>query len=137
MEKIKNYINGEMVEPISKSYIDNYNPSIGEVYSLIPDSDEKDIDIATKAAQAAFPGWSKTPKEKRARILQKLAQLIEDNLDRFAEAESRDNGKPLSLAKRVDIPRAAANFNFYATLANSFSFRQKSVTVSHLRNAEL
>ncbi|MGB0888556.1 MAG: aldehyde dehydrogenase family protein, partial [Vicingaceae bacterium] len=102
MEKIKNYINGELVEPISKTYIDNYNPSIGEVYSLIPDSDEADVDLATKAAQAAFPAWSKTPKEKRARILQKLAHLIEDNLDRFAEAESRDNGKPLSLAKRVD-----------------------------------
>ena len=115
MEKIKNYINGELVEPISKEYIDNYNPSIGEVYSLIPDSDEQDVDLATKAAQAAFPLWSKTSKEKRARILQKLASLIEDNLDRFAEAESRDNGKPLSLAKRVDIPRAAANFNFYAT----------------------
>jgi aminomuconate-semialdehyde/2-hydroxymuconate-6-semialdehyde dehydrogenase len=115
MEKIKNYINGELVEPFSKTYIDNYNPSIGEVYSLIPDSDEEDVDLATKAAKAAFPAWSKTPKEKRARILQKLASLIEDNLDRFAEAESRDNGKPLSLAKRVDIPRAAANFNFYAT----------------------
>jgi aminomuconate-semialdehyde/2-hydroxymuconate-6-semialdehyde dehydrogenase len=115
MEKIANYINGEMVAPISNTYIDNFNPSIGAVYSLIPDSDEQDVDLATKAATAAFPAWSKTPKEKRARILQKLAFLIEDNLDRFAEAESRDNGKPLSLAKRVDIPRAAANFNFYAT----------------------
>lgn len=115
MEKIKNYINGEMVEPLSKTYIDNYNPSEGQVYSLIPDSDERDVDMATKAAQAAFPEWSKTPKEKRARILQKLAHLIEENLDRFAEAESRDNGKPLKLSKSVDIPRAAANFNFYAT----------------------
>ena len=115
MEKIKNYINGELVAPIKGEYIDNYNPSKGEVYSLIPDSDEQDVDLATKAAQAAFPAWSKTPKEKRARILQKLAYLIEENLDRFAEAESRDNGKPLSLAKAVDIPRAAANFNFYAT----------------------
>jgi len=88
---------------------------MGEVYSLIPDSDEMDVDMATKAAEAAFPKWSKTPKEKRARILQKLASLIEENLDRFAEAESRDNGKPLKLAKSVDIPRAAANFNFYAT----------------------
>ncbi len=115
MQKIQNYINGELVEPISKTYIDNYNPSIGEVYSLIPDSDEQDVELATKAAKAAFPKWSKTPKDDRSRILQKLAQLIEDNLDRLAEAESRDNGKPLSLAKRVDIPRAASNFNFYAT----------------------
>lgn len=115
MEKIKNYINGELVEPASGKYIDNYNPAKGEVYSLIPDSDEKDVELATKAAKAAFPEWSKTPKEIRSRILQKLASLIEDNLDRLALAESNDNGKPLKLAKSVDIPRAAANFNFYAT----------------------
>lgn len=115
MEKIKNYINGELVEPISGSYIDNYKPSTGEIYSLIPDSDQQDVEIATQAAKAAFPAWSKTPKEKRSRILQNLSRLIEDNLDRLALAESTDNGKPLKLAKTVDIPRAASNFNFYAT----------------------
>jgi aminomuconate-semialdehyde/2-hydroxymuconate-6-semialdehyde dehydrogenase len=115
MEKIKNYINGELVEPIAGNYIDNYQPSIGKVYSLIPDSDKADVELATKAAKAAFPEWSKTPKEIRSRILQKLAFLIEENLDRLALAESIDNGKPLKLAKTVDIPRAAANFNFYAT----------------------
>lgn len=115
MQKIQNYINGELVDPTTGKYIDNYNPAIGKVYSLIPDSDEKDVDIATQAAKTAFPLWSKTDKGERAKILQKLARLIEDNLDRLAEAESRDNGKPLSLAKRVDIPRAASNFNFYAT----------------------
>jgi len=115
MEKIKNYINGELVNPIAGNYIDNFNPSIGKVYSLIPDSDAEDVALATKAAKEAFPLWSKTPKEKRSRILQKLAFLIEDNLDRLALAESIDNGKPLKLAKTVDIPRAAANFNFYAT----------------------
>jgi aminomuconate-semialdehyde/2-hydroxymuconate-6-semialdehyde dehydrogenase len=115
MEKIKNYINGELVNPIAGNYIDNYNPSTGAIYSLIPDSDAADVELATKAANAAFPAWSKTPKEKRSRILQKLAFLIEENLDRLALAESKDNGKPLKLAKTVDIPRAAANFNFYAT----------------------
>lgn len=115
MEKIKNYINGELIAPISGNYIDNYKPSTGEVYSLIPDSDSQDVELATKAAKAAFEGWSKTPKEKRSRILQKLSFLIEENLDRLAMAESIDNGKPLKLAKTVDIPRAASNFNFYAT----------------------
>jgi aminomuconate-semialdehyde/2-hydroxymuconate-6-semialdehyde dehydrogenase len=115
MQKIRNYINGELIEPIAGKYLDNYNPSRGEIYSLIPDSDEADVDKATKAAQAAFPEWSTTSKEKRSKILQNLAQLIEENLDQLAEAESKDNGKPLSLAKRVDIPRSAANFNFYAT----------------------
>lgn len=115
MFKIKNYINGELVAPISGNYLDNINPAIGEVYSYIPDSDEKDVELATQAALAAFPSWSKTPKEKRARIIQKIAFLIEENLDKLAEAESIDNGKPLKLAKSVDIPRAASNFNFYAT----------------------
>ncbi len=103
------------MEPVSGNYIDNYKPSTGEVYSLIPDSDKEDVELATEAAKAAFPEWSKTPKEKRSKILQKLSFLIEENLDRLALAESNDNGKPLKLAKTVDIPRAASNFNFYAT----------------------
>lgn len=115
MFKIKNYINGELIAPISGNYLDNINPAIGEVYSYIPDSDEKDVELATQAALIAFPSWSKTPKEKRARIIQKIAFLIEENLEKLAEAESIDNGKPLKLAKSVDIPRAASNFNFYAT----------------------
>lgn len=115
MLKIRNYINGELVAPISGNYLDNINPAIGKIYSYIPDSDEKDVELATQAALAAFPSWSKTPKEKRARIIQKIAFLIEENLDKLAEAESIDNGKPLKLAKFVDIPRAASNFNFYAT----------------------
>lgn len=115
MDKIRNYINGELVEPISKAYIDNVDPSRGKVYSLIPDSDERDVELAVTAAKAAFKDWSNTPKEKRARILQRISFLIEDNLEKLALIESVDNGKPLHLAKTVDIPRAAANFNFYAT----------------------
>ncbi len=115
MQKIKNYINGELVEPASKTYIDNYNPAIGKVYSLIPDSDEKDVEIATKAAIDAFPMWSNTSKDERSKVMLKISELIEKNLDRLAIAESIDNGKPVSLAKTVDIPRAAANFHFYAT----------------------
>lgn len=115
MEKILNYINGKLVEPVSKTYIDNYNPSTGKVYSLIPDSDEKDVELAYQAAHAAFPEWSITPKDKRSYYLLKIAALIEQKLDKLALAESIDNGKPLKLAKSVDIPRAASNFHFYGT----------------------
>lgn len=115
MQTIKNYINGELVAPLSKQYIDNYNPATGKVYSLIPDSDEKDVNLATDAALAAFSKWSNTPKDERSRIMLKISELIEKNLDRLAIAESTDNGKPVSLAKMVDIPRAASNFHFYAT----------------------
>ena len=115
MQKIKNYINGELITPIANQYIDNYNPATGKVYSLIPDSDERDVELATESALQAFPKWSVTPKEERSRILLKIAELIEKNLERLALAESTDNGKPVSLARIIDIPRAASNFHFYAT----------------------
>ncbi|MFN5182852.1 MAG: aldehyde dehydrogenase [Bacteroidota bacterium] len=115
MKKLKNYINGELKAPVCGNYLDNYDPSRGAVYSLIPDSDEQDVELAVAAAKNAFKEWSITPKEKRSQILIKISQLIEKNLDVLARAESLDNGKTLQLAKTVDIPRAAANFNFYGT----------------------
>ncbi|MCC6181256.1 MAG: aldehyde dehydrogenase [Bacteroidia bacterium] len=115
MIKIQNYINGELVTPISNHYIDNYDPSKGVVYSLIPDSDERDAERAILAAKEAFKSWSNTSKETRSKYLLKIASLIEEQLLDLAKAESIDNGKPLHLAKSVDIPRAAANFHFYGT----------------------
>ncbi len=115
MQKLKNYINGELLSPTSNQYIENYDPSRGVVYSLIPDSDEQDAQLAIAAAKEAFKTWSVTPKDVRSKYLLKIAQLIEDDLHNLAVAESLDNGKPLHLAKTVDIPRAAANFHFYGT----------------------
>lgn len=115
MQVIKNYINGELSEPAGKKYLDNFNPATGKVYSLIPDSDEKDVQLATDAALAAFPKWSATKKEDRAAVMLKIADLIDKNFDRLAVAESTDHGKPVWLAKMVDIPRASANMRFYAT----------------------
>jgi aminomuconate-semialdehyde/2-hydroxymuconate-6-semialdehyde dehydrogenase len=115
MQQLKNYINGELVEPISNTFLDNYNPAKGKVYSYIPDSDERDVELAYRAAQKAFNEWSILPKEVRSYYLLKIATLIEKNLEKLALAESIDNGKPLKLAKTVDIPRAAANFHFYGT----------------------
>ena len=115
MEKLQNYINGALQAPIAGAYLDNYNPATGKVYSLIPDSDAQDVEMAYQAAQQAFHTWSVTPKEERSKYLMKIADLIDQNLERFARAESKDNGKPVQLARVVDIPRAAANFRFYAT----------------------
>jgi len=115
MIKIKNYINGTLTEPLSQEYIDNYNPATGEVYSLIPDSDERDVNIAVEAALKAFKTWSITPAEERSKILLKIAAIIESRLDELAKAESTDNGKPFWLAKKIDIPRASDNFRFYGT----------------------
>ena len=117
MLSIENYIGGEFFQPASGEYIDNFDPSTGCVYSLIPDSNERDVDAAVRAAQNAFPAWSKTPPEERFVVLMRLVSLIERDANQLALAESIDNGKPLSLAKVMDIPRAASNFRFYATAA--------------------
>ena len=114
MEKILNYINGELVEPKNGKYLDNFNPSTGKPYSLIPDSRKEDIDLAVEAAKEAFITWSKTPKQKRSDILMKLADSIEKHFDELVKAESKDNGKPETLASHVDIPRAPANIRFFA-----------------------
>jgi aminomuconate-semialdehyde/2-hydroxymuconate-6-semialdehyde dehydrogenase len=117
MLKIENYIGGELKAPQSGAYLDNYNPATGEVYSLIPDSDETDVRAAVSAAKAAFPAWSRTSAEDRHDVLMRIVRLIERDSDALAEAESIDNGKPKTLAKQIDIPRAISNFKFYATAA--------------------
>jgi aminomuconate-semialdehyde/2-hydroxymuconate-6-semialdehyde dehydrogenase len=115
MQKILNYINGRLTEPAAGNFFDNVNPATGAAYSLIPDSDERDVETAVAAAKGAFKSWSETPAAKRSAVLLKIASLIERDLEKLALAESIDNGKPLWLAKTVDIPRASKNFSFYAT----------------------
>jgi aminomuconate-semialdehyde/2-hydroxymuconate-6-semialdehyde dehydrogenase len=112
---LQNYIGGELMAPVSGDYLKNYQPATGEVYSHIPDSDERDIELAVEAAKKAFPDWSNCGVDTRFNILMKVAQGIEDNLEAFAQAESMDNGKPVWLSRSVDIPRAIQNFRFFAT----------------------
>lgn len=121
MQKILNYINGTYCDPHSDEWLDNYDPSKGEVYSRIANSNTEDVEKAYEAAKAAFPSWSNTTIEERSRIMLRIASLIEDNLDGLAEAEAKDNGKPLSLAKAVDIPRASSNFRFFAHAITQFN----------------
>ncbi|HEU4719556.1 MAG TPA: aldehyde dehydrogenase [Bacteroidia bacterium] len=115
MEKLLNYINGKLEAPASGNYIDNYQPATGKVYSLIPDSDAADVQKAVDAAKAAFPQWSVTPVEKRAKLMMKIASLIERDMDAFVKAESKDNGKTVHTAGLIDIPRAISNLEFFAT----------------------
>ena len=117
MITIDNYIGGAMVHPASGNYLENVDPAIGKVYSLIPDSDESDVDAAVAAAESACGAWSQMPAETRFEILMRVVSLIERDAEELAKAESIDNGKPLSLARTMDIPRASANFRFYATAA--------------------
>ena len=118
---IKNYINGEFVNPIENNWMPNYNPSNGKVSGQIPNSTKEDVEKAYEAAEKAFPKWSNTTLEERSKILSNIATLILERLDLLAVAESKDNGKPVSLAKEVDIPRAASNFQFFANAITQFS----------------
>lgn len=118
---IQNYIDGQFIPPIANNWIDNYCPANGEVYGQIPNSSKEDVENAFIAAKSAFPTWSQTTLDERSRILIKISALLEANLQRFAEAESKDNGKPISLAKAVDIPRAASNFRFFGNAITQFA----------------
>lgn len=115
MKKILNYINGGLQEPLSGGYMDNVDPSTGQVYSLIPESNSQDVQQAVEAAKRAFPIWSAMSAKERSTIMLRVSQLIEEKLEALAVAESQDNGKPLKLASSVDIPRARDNFAFFAT----------------------
>jgi aminomuconate-semialdehyde/2-hydroxymuconate-6-semialdehyde dehydrogenase len=115
VEKILNYIGGKLLEPNSGAYIDNYNPSKGIVYARIPDSDESDVALAVEAATGAFPLWSSTPVATRSAIMVRIADKIREQLRELAVAESIDNGKPVTLASNMDIPRAEDNMRFFGT----------------------
>jgi aminomuconate-semialdehyde/2-hydroxymuconate-6-semialdehyde dehydrogenase len=127
MEKILNYIDGQLVAPAKGNYLDNYNPSLGKVYSAIPDSDEEDVKRAYEAASKAFPVWSSMKKEERSEWMIRLANLLEKRLEDFAKAETIDNGKPLWLSRSVDIPRAVSNLSFFATAVLHFASEAHSM----------
>jgi len=118
---LENYINGELVKPVSNNYLDCYDPSDGNVFAQVPDSDLDDVESAYQAAKEAYEGWSTSSINTRSKILLKIAEAIEESLDELALAESMDNGKPLRLAKMVDIPRASDNFRFFANAITQFS----------------
>src|SRR3954465_2861997 len=112
---IRNFIDGQFLEPVSGKYLDDIEPATGKPYAQVADSDAQDVELAVSAAEQAFPAWSRTPAADRSRILLKIADLIERDLEKLARAESIDTGKPLGLARSLDIPRPASNFYFFAT----------------------
>ncbi len=121
MKTISNYIDGKLQPALSGKTLDNYEPAVGAVYGTIPDSDERDVAMAVDAAEKAFPAWSLTPAEQRARLLFKLSELIDRDMEKLVRAESIDNGKPLALARAMDIPRASSNFYYFASAILQFS----------------
>ncbi|WP_026961816.1 aldehyde dehydrogenase [Alicyclobacillus herbarius] len=114
MEKILHFIDGKFVESKSGRFFDNVNPATGEVIGQVAEGGREEIDQAVAAARRAFRAWGKTPAAERAKILNRIADLIDERVEELARLETLDTGKPLSLSKSLDIPRAAANFRFFA-----------------------
>src|SRR6202030_1320651 len=99
-------INGKWVEAASGKTFPTYDPATGEVLSRVAEGDKEDIDRAVKAARAAFETgpWSKISPSERGRMIWKIGELIEKHLEEFAQLESLDNGKPLTVARVADVP---------------------------------
>lgn len=109
-----NCIDGRAQAPRQGRYLDVCEPASGRVFAHCPDSDAQDVNDAVAAAEAAAASWARTPVEARSRLLNRLADLVEDDSEAFAQLESRDSGKPLALARTMDIPRAINNLRFFA-----------------------
>ncbi|HWX67213.1 MAG TPA: aldehyde dehydrogenase [Rhodanobacter sp.] len=112
--RLANLIDGRLQAPHHDAWLDVHEPATAEVFAHCPDSSSMDVEAAVDAASRAAAAWANTPVEQRAYLLQRLADLIEARLEEFAALESRDSGKPLSLARRLDIPRAISNLRYFA-----------------------
>ncbi|VDM63876.1 unnamed protein product [Angiostrongylus costaricensis] len=110
---LTNFINNDFVS--SKTLMPSVNPATGLVWIQIPSSSKEDVDRAVAAANKAFSSWSTTSVQYRSKLLLKVAVIIEKNSQKLAILESRDQGKPVQLAKAIDIPRCVHNFRFFAT----------------------
>lgn len=131
LERCLNFIDGRFVPPDCNAYLPVYEPATGQMYAEAAASRREDVDAACRAAERASRAWQATPTERRAAILGAIADRLESQLERFAAAESKDTGKPLSLARSVDIPRAVSNFRFFAAAIQHVSseFHQTSADV--------
>ncbi|XP_040821288.1 2-aminomuconic semialdehyde dehydrogenase isoform X3 [Ochotona curzoniae] len=110
---LENFIGGTFSP--CKSYIDSYDPSTGEVYCHVPNSGKEEVEAAVEAARQAFPDWAARSPQERAQVLNKVADLLEQSLEELAQAESKDQGKTVTLARAMDIPRSVQNFRFFAS----------------------
>jgi phenylacetaldehyde dehydrogenase len=131
-------INGKWIEAASGKTFDTYNPATGEVLSRVAEGDREDVDRAVKAARAAFETgrWSQLTASERGRLIWKLADLLEENLDEFAELESLDNGKPLKVARAADLPLAIDLFHYMAGWATKIEGNTIPLSVPYTPGAK-
>ncbi len=119
--RITHHIGGHAREPACGAWLDVFDPATAEVHARVADGDAADVAAAVESAEAAFGDWSRRPASERARWLTRLADALEARIDAFAAAESRDGGKPLALARDIEIPRAVSNLRFFAHAATQFA----------------
>jgi aminomuconate-semialdehyde/2-hydroxymuconate-6-semialdehyde dehydrogenase len=119
--RLTHWIDGEAREAANGRWLEVFDPATGKPFAEVARGDATDVDAAIAAAQRAFPAWSALPNSERARWLEELADALEARLEDFAHAESRDGGKPIRLAREIEIPRAVSNLRFFAHAATQFS----------------
>ena len=140
MELVQNYISGEYVAPRSTSRLDLYDPAVGEVYGQLIDSNSEDVQDAVRSAKDAFPLWSGLSSNERANYLLAIAEEIDSQSDNFSEFESRDTGKPITLARSLDIPRSISNFKFFAEYVQDFKFKwelKNDISINYVTRSPL
>lgn len=118
-KKYQLFIDGEWRDSSDGATLKTYNPANGQLLSEIADATEADVDAAVKAARKAFNSWSKTTVNERAIILNKIADIIDENSEYLATIETMDNGKPIRETMGADIPLAADHFRYFAGVIRS------------------
>ena len=121
MLRLPHWIDGKPTQPGNGRWLDVFEPATGQPFAQVADGDAQDVEAAVAAARAAFPAWSALPNSERGHWLRRLADALEARLDDVARAEARDGGKPVRLAREVEIPRAVSNLRFFADAATQFS----------------
>ncbi|MEJ1095254.1 MULTISPECIES: aldehyde dehydrogenase [unclassified Pseudoxanthomonas] len=121
MKSLPHWIDSQARPAASGRWLEVFDPSSGEAFAQVAAGDAADVDVAVAAAAKAFPAWSALRNSERAAWLEKLASALETRLEDFARAESLDGGKPYSLARDAEIPRAISNLRFFAHAATQFA----------------
>ncbi|MBC7410969.1 MAG: aldehyde dehydrogenase family protein [Bacteroidia bacterium] len=117
------FINGKFVKPMSKKYFDTINPATGVKLSEVADANEKDVDLAVKAARNAYDNvWSKMPAKERGKYLYRIARMIQERAREFSVIETLDGGKSIRESRDIDVPLAANHFFYYAGWADKLDY---------------
>ncbi len=121
MEKVLNFIDNLFCDPDHDDWLEMIEPATGKVVGKLANSCDSDAEHALEAATVAFDRWSRTSAEQRSALMHRLADLVDQHQEELAQLESRDTGKPIQVARNIDIPRVSANLRFFAAAATQFS----------------